>query len=109
MDPAAAEKCLRNLARLVRAGGYLFVSGIDPDVRMKVARELGWKPVSDLLREVYEGDSSLVGWPVTWWGLEPFSEARRDWRIRYGCVFQIGDASLAKQPAAQAQVSGSTT
>ena len=45
MAPADAEKCLGNIARLVSPGGYLFVSGVDLDVRTKVARELGWEPV----------------------------------------------------------------
>lgn len=45
MKPQAAEKCLRNIARLVGLGGYLFVSGIDLDVRTRVAREMDWKPV----------------------------------------------------------------
>jgi chemotaxis methyl-accepting protein methylase len=45
MEPAAAERCLRNIARLVKPGGYLFVSAIDLDVRTRVARGMGWNPV----------------------------------------------------------------
>jgi len=91
MKPPAAEKCLRNIAQLVRPGGYLFVSGIDLDVRAKVAREMGWKPVLDLIREVHEGDPSLRNaWPLSYWGLEPFRDDRPDWQIRYAAVFQIG-------------------
>jgi chemotaxis methyl-accepting protein methylase len=94
MEPAAAEKCLRNIARVVKPGGYLFVSGIDLDVRTKVARSLGWKPVQELMRDVHEGDVSIMnGWPLEWWGLEPFSEDLPDWRIRYASVFQIGGVS----------------
>jgi chemotaxis methyl-accepting protein methylase len=92
MEPAAAERCLRNIAGLVKPGGYLFVSGVDLDVRTKVAKELKWKPVSNLIREIHEGDSSLAkGWPLEWWGLEPFCEDYPDWRIRYASVFQLGD------------------
>src|SRR5262245_35474996 len=47
MRPQTAESCLRNVARLVKPGGYLFVSGVDLDVRTKVARDMGWKPVTD--------------------------------------------------------------
>jgi chemotaxis methyl-accepting protein methylase len=97
MKPKAAEQCLRNIAKIVNPGGYLFVSGIDLDVRTKVARELGWNPVKDLLREVYEGDSSLrQGWPLEYWGSEPFSDARSDWQIRYASVFQIGEAATSR-------------
>lgn len=90
MAPDAAEETLRNIGRLVKPGGYLFVSGVDLDVRSKVAREMGWQPVTDLLREVHEGDFSLQrGWPLEYYGLEPFCDDRRDWKIRYASVFQI--------------------
>lgn len=91
MRPKEAEECLRNLVRLVKPGGYIFVSGIDLDVRTKVARELGWRPVTELIKEIHEGDPSLRrDWPLRYWGLEPFNESRADWKIRYASVFQIG-------------------
>jgi chemotaxis methyl-accepting protein methylase len=87
-----AEASLRNLARLVKPGGYLFVSGVDLAVRSKVAQDLGWKPVTDLIREIHEGDPSLRrDWPLEYWGLEPFDQGRIDWRIRYASVFQNGE------------------
>ena len=52
MDPPEAEMCLRNIVRLVNPGGYLLVTGIDLDVRTKVARDLRWKPVTDLMKEI---------------------------------------------------------
>ncbi|MDQ6703701.1 MAG: methyltransferase domain-containing protein [Pseudomonadota bacterium] len=96
IKPMAAERCLRNIARLVKPGGYLFVSGIDLDVRTKVARAMGWKPVTDLMREIHEGDPSLrEGWPLQYWGLEPFRDNRPDWKIRYTSVFQIGETPVS--------------
>lgn len=93
MKPPAAEKCLRNIARLVKPGGYLFVSGVDLDVRAKVAREMGWKPITDLIKEIHEGDPTLTqNWPLAYFGLEPFRDDRPDWTIRYASVFQIGEA-----------------
>lgn len=91
MKPSAAEQCLRNIARVVKPGGYLFVSGVDLDVRTRVAQQMGWKPVTDLMRELHEGDPSLGrGWPLEYWGLEPFDDKRPDWKSRYASVFQIG-------------------
>lgn len=91
MYPPKAETCLRNIARLVKPGGYLFVSGIDLDVRTKVAEDLGWIALSDLLEEIHEGDHFLRDdWPWKYWGLEPLNKTRRDWKIRYASVFQIG-------------------
>jgi chemotaxis methyl-accepting protein methylase len=90
MKPAAAEGCLRNIVRLVKPGGYLFVSGIDLDVRTAVAQDLGWRPVMEMIREVHHGDYTLIkGWPLNYWGLEPFSNDTSHWNIRYASVFQI--------------------
>ncbi len=76
MEPPDAERCLRNIARLAEPGGYLFVSGVDLDVRTKVALDLGWTPVLDLLEEMHNGDPSIRrDWPWKWWGLEPFTKA----------------------------------
>ncbi len=109
MESAAAESCLRNIARLVKPGGYIFVSGVDLEVRTKVANEMCWNPVPDLLREIHEGDVSLApGWPLEWWGLEPFSENRRDWRTRYACVFRIGEAPLVNHDGETAHLLGSS-
>jgi chemotaxis methyl-accepting protein methylase len=90
MEDAEAERCLRNIARLVKPGGYLFVSGIDLDVRTKVARDLGWRPVEDLLEEIHEGDPCLRNqWPCQYSGLEPLNKGKRDWKTRYAAAFQL--------------------
>ncbi len=100
MEPEVAERCLRNIVGLVKPGGYLFVSGIDLDVRMRVAQAMGWKPVTNMMREVHEGDVSLRnGWPLEYWGLEPFRDDRPDWQFRYASVFQIGDSRALASPA----------
>ena len=90
MEPPDAERCLRNIARLVHSGGYIFVSGIDLDIRTKVARDLKWKPISDLMEDIHDGDPSVRGdWPWEWWGLEPLDKRRQDWSPRYASVFQV--------------------
>jgi SAM-dependent methyltransferase len=92
MAPADAEKCLGNIAQLVSPGGYLFVSGVDLDVRTKVALDLGWEPVPELIAEIHDGDPSVrADWPWEWWGLEPLNRRRNDWRTRYAAVFRIAD------------------
>jgi chemotaxis methyl-accepting protein methylase len=90
MEPLLAEGCLRNIAGLVDRGGYLFVSGVDLEVRAKVADELGWRPIPELLEQIHDGDPDLrAGWPVEWWGLEPLNRRRRDWQLRYAAAFQL--------------------
>jgi hypothetical protein len=99
MQPAEAETCLRRLASLVKPGGYLFVSGVDLEVRTKVARETGWRPVTELIGEIHEGDQSLrKDWPLQYWGLEPLDQRRGDWNLRYASVFQVGQASSTNAP-----------
>jgi SAM-dependent methyltransferase len=90
MAPVEAEKCLRNIVRLVGPGGYLFVSGVNLDVRAKVALDLGWKPVPELMADIHDGDPSVrADWPWQWWGLEPLDCRRPDWQIRYAAAFQV--------------------
>jgi SAM-dependent methyltransferase len=90
MRPLMAERCLRNIARLVRPHGYLFVSGIDLDVRTKVAGDLGWRPVQELLEEIHEGDPCMkTFWPWHYAGLEPLNKKRQDWKLRYAAAFQF--------------------
>jgi hypothetical protein len=55
-----------------------------------VARDLGWQPVPDLIREIHDGDPSVRGdWPWEWWGLEPLNDRRRDWQLRYAVAYRI--------------------
>jgi mannose-6-phosphate isomerase-like protein (cupin superfamily)/SAM-dependent methyltransferase len=92
MDASMAERCLRNIARLVSPQhGYLFVSGIDLDIRTSVADDLGWNPLQELLEEIHEGDPSMkTFWPWHYGGLEPLNKSRRDWRLRYAAAFELG-------------------
>jgi len=98
MEPAEAERSLHNVARLVGPNGYLFVSGIDLDVRSKVSIELGWKPVRELLEEIHDGDPCLRScWPFHYGGLEPLNKRRKDWRTRYSAVFQLPCKASARE------------
>jgi SAM-dependent methyltransferase len=90
MVPSEAERCLRNIARLVNPDGHLFVSGIDLDVRTKVARDLGWKPVEELLEKIHDGDPVMrTFWPWHYGGLEPLDKRRHDWKTRYAAAFEV--------------------
>jgi len=89
MGDSSAEACLRNIGDLVHPGGHLLVSGVSLDVRAKVAKELGWRPVDELLQEIHEGDPCLRGlWPCHYAGLEALDKSRPDWKQRYAAAFQ---------------------
>jgi chemotaxis protein methyltransferase CheR len=96
LDDATAEGCMRNFAQLVRPGGYVFVAGVNLDVRTRVARELGWEPVAALRAEMHDGDPLVrADWPWSRWGLEPLDLRRRDWETRYASAFQVGRETSA--------------
>jgi len=74
----------------VRPQGYLIISGVDLDIRTKVADELGWSPLPELLEEIHEGDPVMAAhWPWHYGGLEPLNKKRQDWRRRYASAFQL--------------------
>jgi SAM-dependent methyltransferase len=90
MDVSTAEKCLQNIGDLVKPGGYLFVSGVDLNIRTTVARDLGWTPMEELLDEIHDGDSCMGPlWPFHYGGLEPMNKRRQEWRLRYAAAFQL--------------------
>lgn len=89
MEPTTAERILRNVSRVAKPGGYLFVSGVDLDVRMRVAVDMKWKAVTELIEEVHDGDPSIRdGWPFEYWAKEPLDSKRSDATIRYASAFQ---------------------
>jgi chemotaxis methyl-accepting protein methylase len=89
MPARSAERCLRNLAKLVSPGGHLFVTGVDLDVRTKVAVDLGWEAIPELREEIHDGDPLVRSdWPWQWWGLEPLDRRQPDWETRYSAVFR---------------------
>lgn len=105
MEQSEAERCLRNIARLVGPQGYLFVSGIDLDVRERVAQQLGWEPLTELLEEIHDGDSCLRGqWPFLYGGLEPLNKRRPDWKIRYAAAFRLASATGVRGPHSETAI-----
>jgi len=107
MEPPEAERCLRNIARLVSPGGYLFVSGIDLDVRTKVASDSGWNPLQDLLEEIHEADPGMRSdWPFHYGGLEPLNKGRADWRMRYAAAFQLGSMASPLPTQHESELAG---
>lgn len=99
MDAPSADRCLRNLSQLTAPDGYLFVSGVDLDVRTAVALDLGWEPVPELVAEIHDGDPLVrADWPLRWWGLEPFDRTRNDWQTRYASAFRMGGRVRATAP-----------
>ncbi len=105
MDALEAESCLRNITRLVSPYGYLFVSGIDLNIRTRVACDLGWTPLQELLEEIHDGDPWLRRlWPFEYGGLEPLNKRKRDWKIRYAAAFQSVPRASSPSPQHEDEV-----
>jgi chemotaxis methyl-accepting protein methylase len=93
MGDQDAERCLRNVVRLVRPGGVIVLEGVDLDLKVRVLASLDAVPVLDRLRAIYEADESKRGWPWVRWAHEPIDETRPDWALRYGTVYVLGHAT----------------
>lgn len=90
LSPGQAGACLRNIARIVAPNGYLFVWGVDLDVRSRVVRELGLVPVLANLERIHTADDGAVkSWPLRYWGAEPINKRRPDWPLRYTTIFKV--------------------
>jgi SAM-dependent methyltransferase len=98
MDAPMAERCLRNIARSVSPHGHIFVSGVDLDIRTKVAADLGWRPLQELLEEMHEGDPCMTRlWPCHYGALEPLDKRRKDWQLRYASAFRLAGSGADAQ------------
>lgn len=85
-----AERCLKAAASLVRPGGHLFVSGVDLDLRTRLARNGHWIPVTNRLEDIHAGDESMtMDWPFERWGLEPLDRRHKDWPLRYCAIYRL--------------------
>ena len=92
MPPERAKACLENIVGLVAPDGYLFVSGIDLDLRTRAVQELGLCPVKASFDAIYAADeSALKAWPFHYWGVEPINRNAPDWPVRYTSVFRVPD------------------
>lgn len=90
LSPGRATDCLRHIARVVAPNGYLFVWGVDLEVRSRVVRELGLVPVLANIEEIHTADDGAVkSWPLRYWGAEPINKRRRDWPVRYTTIFRL--------------------
>jgi hypothetical protein len=69
---------------------FRWISGVDlEDVRMRVAMDMKWRVVTELMEEIHDGDlSPRDGWPFDYWAKETLQASRRD-AIRYPTAFKV--------------------
>jgi chemotaxis methyl-accepting protein methylase len=95
---ARACEGFRQVAKLLKPRAVLFIDGMDVDLRQKMTREAGLRPLDYKIREIHEDARVIRGdaWPWVYWGLEPFVEGR-DWRERYATIFLTESAQEARR------------
>ena len=77
---------------MVKRGRYLFVTGVDLDVRAKLARSLDWQRLPELIGETRQGNPSVrQDWPCKWRGLKPLGMNMADWKMRCASAFQLDE------------------
>jgi len=87
--PKTARLAFENICRLMQSRAALFVDGMDLGLRRKLTRTHGLEPLDYRIEEIHNEARRERGtaWPYEYWGLEPFSKSKRDWKRRYSTIF----------------------
>lgn len=89
MKRDAARRALDNICALLKPRAAIFVDGVDIDIRRSLTKRHNLAPLDYRIEEIHNEArmARAIGWPYSYWGLEPFLTTRRDWRRRYATVF----------------------
>jgi len=92
MKPKASLMALRNLCGLLKPKAVLFIDGVDINIRKKITKRLKLEPLDYKIKEIHNEAmrARAVGWPYSYWGLEPFMTSSKNWRRRYATIFKKG-------------------
>jgi chemotaxis protein methyltransferase CheR len=84
-----AKNAFKNLVRMLRPGGALFVNGMDMDMRVRLTKQYGLEPVAERIAEIHE-DARVdrgANWADSYWGREPLKMSR-DWVRKYCTIYR---------------------
>jgi chemotaxis protein methyltransferase CheR len=86
-----AWRALENLLAITRPGSALFLDGTDLDLRQRFVKKTGLLPLDYEIEKIHDEArrARAVGWPYSYWGLEPFLTYPRDWQRRYATIFLV--------------------
>jgi len=93
LKPSMAAKALGNICRLLKQRSVLFIDGTDLPLRQRLSRKHQLVPLDYKIEDIHNEArwARAVGWPYHYWGLEPFSTSRLDWKRRYATIFLRSD------------------
>jgi len=87
MRPPEAHRAFDNICSLLADRAALFIDGVDLAVRDQATKANDLTPLDYEIETIHNENLRLEGWPYQYWGLEPFSTRRRNWRRRYATIF----------------------
>ncbi len=89
LKPEMSNRALHNLYKLLKPRSVLFVDGVDINQRLKFTKRMKLKPLDFKIEEIHNEAmrARLVGWPYSYWGLEPFMTVNKNWKRRYSTIF----------------------
>jgi chemotaxis protein methyltransferase CheR len=92
MKPKEAVQAFNNICSLLNPKAALFIDGMDLSVRQKQTRTSNLTPLKYKIREIHDEARRArgAGWPYIYWGLEPFSDQKKEWQRRYATVYLKG-------------------
>ncbi len=89
MKPKVAKRGFLNICSLLNPKAALFIDGMDLNIRQKLTKAEGLKPLEYKITEIHDEARGYKGggWPYIYWGLEPLSISQREWKRRYSTIF----------------------
>jgi chemotaxis methyl-accepting protein methylase len=92
MKPRRASLAFDAICTLLKPRAALFIDGMDLPVRVRATKRHNLVALDYQIETIHkENQRKIDPWPWVYWGLEPFSGQRRDWRRRYATIF-LNDA-----------------
>ncbi len=84
-----ARQGFKNMYTLLNPKSVLFISGVDPDIKVNLSRKLGLIPCDYKAEEIHKEVAMIQSnpWPNNYTGVEPFMNVRKDWKRRYSTIF----------------------
>jgi hypothetical protein len=86
---AVVPRMFGRIGCLAKPRAVFFLDGMDLDLRVRLTRRSGMRPLDFRIPEIHEEVRSIraSGWPWHYWGVEPLQPDRRDWKRRYATIF----------------------
>ncbi len=89
LKPTEAKQAFEHICRMMKPRAALFVDGMDPGLKVRLTEAYDLEPLDYRIAEIHDEARRERGsaWPYEYWGLEPFSTSRKNWKRRYATIF----------------------